>query len=174
MPENEDLNAKLSRAFIGLGSNIEPRLGYLQRAVTALGELGEVVRISSVYETVPVGGVPQPDYLNAVLELLTTMNPIDLIQSLKAIELQLGRVERPRWHEREIDLDLLLYDDIVLRIPGITIPHSEFQNRAFVILPMIEIAQNVVHPVLGRSISELKTEIIKNDVRKTELTLKIS
>src|ERR1035441_7330674 len=168
MPKNEELKAKLSRAFIGLGSNIEPRLDYLRAAVRALAELGRVVRISIVYETAPLGGVPQPDYLNAVAELLTMLNPIDLVQHLKAIEIRLGRIERPRWHEREIDLDLLFYDDIELRTPGITIPHAEFQNRAFVVLPMMEIAPNYVHPVLRKTVSDLNNDIVTHGGQKTE------
>jgi 2-amino-4-hydroxy-6-hydroxymethyldihydropteridine diphosphokinase len=171
MPKDEELIKPYARAFIGLGSNIEPRLDYLRAAVTALAELGEVVHVSGVYETAPVGGVLQHDFLNAVAELSTRLDPVNLVQHLKAIESRIGRIERARWHEREIDLDLLFYNDVVLRIPGLTIPHEELHKRAFVLVPMMEIAPNFVHPVFGRSVSDLLNDVDILDVRKTELTL---
>src|SRR5665213_1564581 len=118
-----------SLAFIGLGSNIEPRLGYLQSAMNGLRTFGEIVKVSGVYETAPVGGVPQPDYLNAVVELRTALGPLELASRLKALERALGRTLRPRWHEREIDLDLLFYDDQVLNSTDLTVPHSDIANH---------------------------------------------
>jgi 2-amino-4-hydroxy-6-hydroxymethyldihydropteridine diphosphokinase len=171
MPKDEELIKPSARAFIGLGSNIEPRLDYLRAAVKALAELGEVIRVSGIYETAPVGGVPQHDFLNAVAELWTRLDPINLIQHLKAIESRIGRIERPRWHEREIDLDLLFYDDKVLRIPGLTIPHPELHKRAFVLVPMMEIAPNFVHPAFERTVSDLFNSVEVLGVRKTKSIL---
>jgi 2-amino-4-hydroxy-6-hydroxymethyldihydropteridine diphosphokinase len=171
MPKEEELIIPSARAFIGLGSNIEPRLDYLRAAMNALAELGVVVSVSGIYETAPVGGVPQNDFLNAVVELSTTLDPINLVQHLKAIESQIGRIERPRWHEREIDLDLIFYGDTIMRIPGLTIPHPELHNRAFVLVPMMEIVPNFVHPVFERTVSDLFNSVEALDVRKTESSL---
>ncbi len=161
--------SKGGRVFIGLGSNIEPRFGYLQSAVNALRTLGEILAISSVYETSPVGGVPQPDYLNAVVEFRTQLGPLELASRLKALEAVLGRTARPRWHEREIDLDLLFYEDLVMNSPGLTIPHAEIPKRAFVLAPMKELAPDFIHPVLQRKIKDVKIDLA--DVRKADLTL---
>ncbi|HWF43285.1 MAG TPA: 2-amino-4-hydroxy-6-hydroxymethyldihydropteridine diphosphokinase, partial [Candidatus Kapabacteria bacterium] len=105
MPEEPIV--ELARVFISLGSNLEPRFEYLQAGLTALRTLGEVPKVSKIYETVPVGGVPQPEFLNAVVELDTTYGPLELLGAFKEIEKKLGRQQRPRWHEREIDFDIL-------------------------------------------------------------------
>ncbi|SRR5579883_799091 len=179
MPKDEELKqptaseivAEYARTFIGLGSNLEPRLEYLQAAIAALKNFGEVVRLSSVYETEPVGGIPQPPYLNAVVEFQTLLGPIDLGNHLKALERTLGRKERPRWHEREIDLDLLFYEDLILESPDLTLPHPELHRRAFVLVPLCEVAPDFEHPVLHRSISELTKTVSTQGVRKTDLKL---
>jgi 2-amino-4-hydroxy-6-hydroxymethyldihydropteridine diphosphokinase len=127
-------------AYIGLGSNLGDRLGHLRRALEALDEKGiRVVRVSSVYETDPVGP-PQPDYLNAVAEVSTTLSPSDLVRALKTAEEEAGRAHRERWGPREIDLDLLLYADETIEEEGLTVPHPELTHRAFVLVPLIEIA----------------------------------
>ena len=83
--------------------------------------------MSGVYETAPVGGVPQPDFFNAVVELRTQLGPLEFANRLKALETALGRTARPRWHEREIDLDLLFYDDLMMHSPELTIPHPKLR-----------------------------------------------
>ncbi|HZK75545.1 MAG TPA: 2-amino-4-hydroxy-6-hydroxymethyldihydropteridine diphosphokinase [Candidatus Kapabacteria bacterium] len=161
-----------SLAFIGLGSNIEPRIEYLRSAINGLRVMGDVLKISSVYETAPVGGVPQPDYLNAVVELRTQLGPLELAGRLKALEAALGRTARPRWHEREIDLDLLLYGDLVMSSPELTIPHPEIANRAFVLVPMTEIDSDFIHPLLQRTIRDIRDEIETAGVQKTDSVLR--
>jgi 2-amino-4-hydroxy-6-hydroxymethyldihydropteridine diphosphokinase len=127
-------------AYVGLGSNVGDRLGHLRRALDALEAKGiAVVRVSSVYETDPVGP-PQPDYLNAVAEVSTSLSPADLVRTLKAAETDAGRVQRERWGPREIDLDLLLYGDETVDEEGVAVPHPELTHRAFVLVPLIEIA----------------------------------
>ena len=167
----EEPIVELARVFIALGSNIEPRLDHLRSALDALRPLGEVVKVSSIYETAPVGGVPQPEYLNAVVELNTTRGPLDLLHALKAIEKNLGRQERPRWHEREIDFDILFYEDLVLDSPELTLPHPEIQHRAFVLAPMSDLDANFVHPVFHRTISELLRDADTSGIYKTDLQL---
>jgi 2-amino-4-hydroxy-6-hydroxymethyldihydropteridine diphosphokinase len=134
----------LTEAFIGLGSNVGDRLGYLRRAVSALRALGEV-RVSSVYETDPVGP-PQDPFLNAVASLETVLAPHDLLVALKKIEADLGRIPRERWGPREIDLDLLLYGDETIDAPDLTVPHPEMTKRGFVLVPLVELAPDAHLP----------------------------
>jgi 2-amino-4-hydroxy-6-hydroxymethyldihydropteridine diphosphokinase len=169
MPEEPIV--ELARVFISLGSNLEPRSERLQAAIAALRTFGEVSKVSRVYETVPVGGVPQPEFLNAVVELDTTHGPLELLRALKEIEKKLGRQQRPRWHEREIDFDILFYEDLMLHSPELTVPHPEIQNRAFVLVPLAELDRNFVHPVLRRSVSELVQDVDTSGVRVTNLQL---
>lgn len=136
----------MTRAFIGLGSNLGDRLGHLRRALEALGENGvRVVAASSVYETDPIGP-PQPDFLNAVCEAETDLAPADLVALLKGIEAGIGRRPGERWGPREIDLDLLMYGDEVVDEAGARVPHPELTRRAFVLVPLLEIAPGLALP----------------------------
>ena len=136
----------MTRVFVGLGSNLGDRLGYLRAAVDALESRGLTpVVLSSVYESDPLGP-PQPDYLNAVAEISTTLGPRDLLETLKAVEAGLGREHTERWGPREIDLDLLLYGDEMIEEEGLTVPHPEMTRRSFVLLPLLEIAPDLDLP----------------------------
>jgi 3-oxoacyl-[acyl-carrier protein] reductase len=147
-----------TRAYVALGSNLGDRQATLDRAVLRLrAEPGVTVRrVSSYYETAPVGGPPgQGAYLNAVLEADTTMPPDDLLRRLLAIETQLGRVRTGRDAPRTLDLDLLLYGDLVRSESDPVVPHPRLHERRFVLTPLAEIAPNVMHPVLKRPAAEL-------------------
>lgn len=127
-------------AYIGLGSNQGDRLENLKRSMTLMAERGiQIEAVSSVYETDPVGP-PQPDFLNAVCRVDTDLEPLELYRALKEIEALVGRRAGPRWGPREIDLDLLLYEDVKIDDPELTVPHPEMANRAFVQIPLAEIA----------------------------------
>ena len=165
------MHSESSTVFIGLGSNIEPRLERLQLAVNALRSVGEIKRVSSVYETVPVGGVSQPDFLNAVIELKTMLAPLELVQVLKALEKKLGRRERPRWHEREIDLDILFYDNRIVESPMLTVPHPEIHHRAFVLAPMSELDPDFQHPVFHKSVLDMLSDVDISEIKRTTVLL---
>jgi 2-amino-4-hydroxy-6-hydroxymethyldihydropteridine diphosphokinase len=136
----------VTAAYIGLGSNLGDRLGHLQAAVKALSARGlEPAAISSVYESDALGP-PQPDYLNAVVSVSTSLPPSELLEALKAIEGELGRRQGERWGPREIDLDLLLYGDEMLEEEGLSVPHPEMTKRSFVLLPLLEIAPDLDLP----------------------------
>ena len=146
-------------AYIGLGSNIEPRREHILNAIRSIGEVAKVIELSDIYETKPVGFVDQPDFLNAVARVETELGAIELWQQFKSIERALGRQSRPRWHEREIDIDLLLFDDEIIDVTidgnSLIVPHPELHKRMFVLAPLAEIAPELQHPLLGASILEL-------------------
>ena len=136
------------RAFIGLGSNLGDRLANLQRAADILrGSKGiRVARSSRIYETDPVGGPPQPDYLNAVLEVETELDPLDLLAACNEVERALERVRGERWGPRSIDVDVLTFDDRAIEDPRLTVPHPRMHERAFVLLPLLELDADPMLP----------------------------
>jgi 2-amino-4-hydroxy-6-hydroxymethyldihydropteridine diphosphokinase len=124
----------VTRVWLALGGNLGDRAGYLQAAREALPAAGiTLVRASRVAETEPVGIQEQPQFLNQVLEVETSLEPRPLLDALKRIEHQLGRTARERWGPREIDIDILRYDGRVVDEPGLHIPHAELQNRPFLL-----------------------------------------
>lgn len=150
-----------SRAYIGLGSNMEDREAHMRSAIVALRQVGSVEKISSFYETEPVGTVSQPDFLNAVVELQTDVPPEDLLVTLLRIERDHGRDRSaiPPKGPRTLDLDLLGYDDMVLETPSLTLPHPALVERRFVLAPLAEITPEWRHPTNGKTASQLLAEL---------------
>lgn len=146
----------MARIFLGLGSNLGDREKNINLALEKLGQVGKVHKVSSLYETEPVGYKDQPWFLNLVAEFETKLSPQELLRAGKAIEKELGREPGPRFGPRPIDLDILLYDNLVLGIPELTIPHPRLAERAFVLIPLAEIAPEVLHPVLKKTVRELR------------------
>jgi 2-amino-4-hydroxy-6-hydroxymethyldihydropteridine diphosphokinase len=138
----------MTQAFIGLGSNVGDRLRFLRRAVVSLNETAEVqvTRVSSVYETEPIGGAVQPWFLNAVVEIDTSLNPFALLTQTQGIERTLERVTTYRWGPRTIDLDILLYGKVQVQTATLQIPHPALCNRAFVMIPLLELAPDAALP----------------------------
>jgi 2-amino-4-hydroxy-6-hydroxymethyldihydropteridine diphosphokinase len=156
----------MSIVFIGLGSNLGERLSMLQKAIVYISELPrtDMLATSSVYESPPIDNSAQNHFLNAVCKIATELPPKALLDALKAIERNLGRPEHyARWSPRCIDLDILFYDDHIIRQDGLTIPHSEIQNRKFVLVPMLEL-EDVSHPLLKKRLSTLLTETSDSSV----------
>jgi 2-amino-4-hydroxy-6-hydroxymethyldihydropteridine diphosphokinase len=135
-------------AYVGLGSNVGDRIGNLRAAVALLvaREDIELLRTSSVYETDPIGP-PQPDFYNAVVEISTHLDPFALLDVCRHIEVELGRIERERWGPREIDLDILLFGDVVVDEPDLVIPHPQLTLRAFVVVPLRELDPSLADAV---------------------------
>jgi 2-amino-4-hydroxy-6-hydroxymethyldihydropteridine diphosphokinase len=130
----------VTRAYLGLGSNLGDRLGNLRRAVDLLDGRGvRVLRSSRVYETDPVGGPDQPDYLNAVVEVEASGSARDLLEACRAVEDELGRVRGERWGPRTIDVDVLTFDDQIIDEPDLQVPHPRMHERAFVLIPLLEL-----------------------------------
>ena len=149
-------NDSIHTAYVALGSNLGDKEANLRRALELLEERGvEVVKTSSFICTEPYGVTDQPQFLNGVCEVRTSLVPLALLHTLLEIEQEMGRVRLRHWGERNIDLDLLLYEDVVLDTPELILPHPDMQNRDFVLLPLAEIAPELVHPILQKSIEEL-------------------
>lgn len=131
----------MTRAWLALGSNLGDRAGYLQATRDSLARAGVTInRASAVTETEPVGVLTQPRFLNQVLEVETELEPRALLTTIKRLEAELGRQARERWGPREIDIDILRYDDRVVNEPGLTIPHPELPHRPFLQVLLEEVA----------------------------------
>jgi 2-amino-4-hydroxy-6-hydroxymethyldihydropteridine diphosphokinase len=151
------------KAYVGLGSNLGERDALLRAALEQLAQLPEtrLGRVSSLYDTAPVGELDQPNFLNAVAQLETALTARQLLWNLLLVERRLGRVRHvaQRYGPRTIDLDLVLFGDQVIDTPELTVPHPEYHKRAFVLVPLAEIEPKLVHPLLGLTAAELLARI---------------
>lgn len=146
--------------YIALGTNLGDKETNLKEALQQLRRKGiSVSKVSDFIVTKPYGVTDQPDFLNAVAEIETDKSPEELLQVLLQIEQEMGRRRIRRWGERNIDLDLLLYDDQVIDLPDLKVPHPDMQNRDFVLCPLAQIAPDAVHPVLRKTIEQLWREL---------------
>ena len=146
----------MSTAYIGIGSNIGNREENCRKAIKLLKENGIAVKKeSSMHDTEPWGVKDQPKFINMAIEIETNKKPEDLLGILKNIENQMGRTESVKWGRRVIDLDILLYDDLIVETPHLEIPHPFMHEREFVLKPLCEIAPDKKHPVTGKTIKEM-------------------
>jgi 2-amino-4-hydroxy-6-hydroxymethyldihydropteridine diphosphokinase len=143
-------------AYLSLGSNVGDRSGNLNAAIDRLRALGEVVAVSSFYETEPVEFAAQPWFLNCVVMLDTERTPKELLAGILDVERQLGRRRGQKKGPRTIDIDILLFDNLIIEDRGLTIPHPAMHERRFVLEPLAEIAPEVQHPVFKRTMRELR------------------
>ena len=145
----------MTTAFIALGANLGDPLATLRAALYELAALGELRGVSALYRTAPVGGPPgQPDYLNAAAELDTALPAAELLAALHAIEAQAGRTRTERWEARTLDLDLIVYGDMVSDDPALTLPHPRAWERAFVLAPLSDLAPTLAHPRTGETVAD--------------------
>lgn len=153
--------------YLGLGSNLGDRMGNLTSAVQHLSRKIAIKKLSSVYETAPMYVKDQPLFLNAVLSATTVLDPPELLHFIKSVEAKLGRQPSYRNAPRLIDIDILFYSNQVIVTPELTIPHPRIAERAFVLVPLVEIAPELVHPATRRKVSELLAKVEgKNGVKK--------
>ena len=171
---NRKKKLKKSTAFIALGSNRGNRINYFKAAIEGIRRDSkiEIVKSSPVYETKAFGKTDQPNFLNAVVQLNTSYNLLGLLNCLKNLELELGRTAAEKWGQREIDLDLLFFNQEIYSDEKLSVPHYGIQDRDFVLIPLCDIAPNFVHPVLNQKISDICSDIIsKTIIRKTRFKL---
>jgi 2-amino-4-hydroxy-6-hydroxymethyldihydropteridine diphosphokinase len=154
--------------YLALGSNLGDRLANLHAALAALPPLVVVRRSSLIYETLPWGLTDQPAFLNMVIKGDTLLTPPKLLKHLKLLETQLGRLPTVRWGPRKIDMDVLFFDDLVLDSPGLIIPHPHLHERAFVLVPLADLAPGLCHPVLHQTIGELLAAVDGSGVKRYE------
>ncbi len=154
----------MSIVYIGIGSNLGDRRVNINRGIGLLNQLKDtkVEKVSSLFETDPQGGPPQGRFLNGVLQMATSILPLELLAKLKWIEKRLGRKKTEVCGPRPLDLDLLFYDDVVIKGKELEIPHPRLHQRIFVLRPLAEIAPETVHPVLNKSIARLFEEFRAN------------
>ena len=149
----------MTNAALGLGSNLGDRRAHLDGALQALGRVGRILAVSSFRETAPVGGPPQPDYLNGAVTLSTAKTPLELLHDAQEIERRAGRERGVAWGPRTLDLDLLLYGDRIVSEPDLMIPHPRLHERLFVLEPLGEIAPDWLVPGLGRTVGDLLADL---------------
>lgn len=151
-------------AYIALGSNLEPRKENLCTAINEMQKQGlQILGQSSFYETEPYGVVDQPAFINGVVKVATNLNSLDLLKTLLAIEQKMGRIRKRHWGERNIDLDIIFYEQEIVKQSELILPHPDMQNRRFVLEPLAEIAANVLHPIFKLTVSEMLKKLIDGD-----------
>lgn len=163
----------MNRVYLSLGSNLGSRQGNILQALQYIQTRTSIKKVSSFYETEPVGYPDQPKFLNSVCYLETELSPAEMLYFLKWIEKRMGRRESFRNAPRPIDLDILLFNDLVFADETLRIPHPRIQERAFVLAPLAEIAPDLVHPVLETTIRELLKRIDQKGIQRVERSLKV-
>ncbi len=147
------------QVYLGLGSNLGDRQANLARALKLLGERLHIELVSSLYETEPVDYIEQPLFLNAICRAQTELGPMQLLSLVKGIEASLGRVPSFPNAPRPIDIDIIFYGDLIMETPELTIPHPRLEERAFVLIPLLEVAPDLRHPVSGEHIKDLAARV---------------
>lgn len=168
-------NKKANIVYLGLGSNVGDKLFNLQSAVDLINQIPDclIEVASSVYETKPFGNSEQENFLNAVIKISTSLDQFSLFAKLKEIERKIGRKFRSKWGPREIDIDILFFNDLIFSNEIITLPHKEVINRDFVIIPMVEIEPEFVHPVYNKKLKEFLIDMNEKFIlNKTSFNLK--
>lgn len=152
-------------AYIGLGANLGDPAAQLRQALARLSRVPgvKILRVSAFYLTPPVGVLDQPWFINAAVKVATSLEPVALLETLLQIEADLGRIRTSRWGPRLVDLDLLLYNRLIMTTPKLTLPHPEMHRRAFVLIPLAEIAPQAFHPGLGQTVSRLLATLPEAD-----------
>ena len=153
----------MHKVYIAFGSNMGKREEYIKKALSMMEEtVGRLVKVSSIIETKAYGYTDQGDFLNGAVEVETRLSPEELLTSLQKIEKQLDRIRTIRWGPRTIDLDIVFFEDWIIRENYLAIPHEDFRQREFVLAPMAEIAPQWKDPVTGKTMAMLREELLQS------------
>ena len=152
----------MDKVFISIGSNLGDRKTNCKRALEAMAEFSNVVKVSSLYETEPVGNENQPDFINLAVEISTDLSPHELLKHLNEIEGRLGRIRSEKWGPRTIDLDIIFYGEVILNDNDLIIPHPEAHERQFVLEPICEIDSELIYPGLGIPVYDVLRKLKTN------------
>lgn len=153
----------MATVLLALGSNVGDSVDTIGRTIDALRKELRDITVAPVYISRAVGFTDQPDFYNTALRAGTDLSPEKLLKFVKSLEKKLGRIARFRWGPREIDIDIIFYDDLVVESPNLTIPHPRFAERDFVLRPIADIQPNLVDPVSGKTIHELLRVLPKSE-----------
>lgn len=152
----------MATAYLGLGTNVGNKRENLVTAAALLAErVGAVLALSGIYETEPWGFESENTFLNAVIVMATDLSPMELLDTTRLIEIEMGRIEKSDgiYHDRIIDIDLLMVDDLIIHTERLVLPHPLMHKRLFVMEPLAEVAPEVAHPVFGKTMSKLLSEL---------------
>ena len=160
----------MTSVYLSLGSNMGDRKAYLAKAISALGDLPEtrVLQVSSLYETAAWGKTDQDDFLNLACQLETNLPALDLLDACQAIEKDLDRVRHEHWGPRTVDIDLLLFGDDIWQEPRLTLPHPYMQERAFVLVPLLELTPDLQDPITQQPYTKALSFLDRSEVRRLE------
>jgi 2-amino-4-hydroxy-6-hydroxymethyldihydropteridine diphosphokinase len=145
----------MTTVYLALGSNVGDSRRYISDAIAQLGDNVSDIRQAPLYKSKAVGYTDQPDFLNTAISGQTALSPPELLVRIKAIEKQLGRIERFRWGPREIDIDIIFYGDTVLETEELTVPHPAFRDRVFVLQPLHDLDPKLIDPISGQTVGQL-------------------
>lgn len=148
-----------NKVFLGLGANVGDRERNINSAIEFLQGKVHDIKVASIYESKPVGYKNQANFLNTALMGFTDLSPLELLNFIKQIEVKVGRVKRLRWGPREIDIDILFYEDLIYQDNSIQIPHPRLQERDFVLKPLLDLESKFIHPVFKKSLSDLYSKL---------------
>jgi 2-amino-4-hydroxy-6-hydroxymethyldihydropteridine diphosphokinase len=162
------LNPHKATSYLGLGSNLGNRIKNLEIVILALSKQSDiqVTASSSFYETEPVGYKEQKWFINQVVQIETSLSPMDLLEVTQKMEKRFGRKRTIRWGPRTVDIDILLYSDVIMKNSSLNIPHPHLTKRRFVLAPLAEIAPSLIHPLLGESIRKILIDSSNSDLVK--------
>lgn len=155
----------MNKIYVAIGANMGDRKANITRAIELLKEKINDIQLAPIYETKAFGVTNQPNFYNTALAGKTELMPEELLKFVKEVEKRVGRVARYRWGPREIDVDIIFYNGLILKSEQLTIPHPGITERFFVLKPLSDLAPNLVHPVLHKSISELLSQLPKEPIK---------